>query len=1301
MKNKVRVAAKATKGRGNRWRKGESSNCNAATKKFRQRVNLMGPISKSSSNLDDFENLRLSSINLSAHSLGGGDETAREIKSVSMDVDQESMGSCNTFASIYTNCTNVSFSKLLEKWNPSSVLHKEMIAILATITETIKEKGGTESETEYFAILITLLETTDKDETLAAIAYLLGMVVRRLPDSVKKLKFSEMSQIFAAKIVANREKTNGYLMINLIRCLSEFIKSQEVVVLKSPATFAVYKVLLDLTLDPKPKIRKSAHRSIVNILKTSKLVYENAEHHALAEQTAKFCVDKFLSTSVNNINDALHMLNLMRDIITIIPSKALKVCCEAVTRVTTISHANPLLVNGGLSVFLQLFNSSSPLRGLTSQFNYILLNRLKDNRPSYTDSQLLPLWVAVMKEGYISLYSLDKSKCLIEISSLLSSLLPCFESESKIVHITVTTSIQQVIQTIIAPSLSELNYTVRATMADIFEDSLQFKYQNAWGFICSIIGTLIEHVGSQAPDLVSRFIKKLIDLREGYNTKFLPQIDIAISKAIKNLGPKIILDIVPLEMDLSDTNQFTHSWLIPLFRDNIEKTELRTFKTFFLPLAKRIEIKISTLDKVKQSIYIKLYSTLHNQIWSLLPSFCRHATDIKTAFTKDFASLLRNVIRENTVLRGYCLAGLRNLIKTVSSEEDKTILKYFAKGYLQDFITIYINPETSGSGKKDVLPTYETLRVYLTIADDEVREKSLETVMKNLRNFDGDVALRNYLLDILLLYIPFFTTKQIKLIYGEIILPVIQKSDENSHLKKIYKIIQEICCNPNCKEFILSLKVNIIDLFVGLFNSSPDQVKYLPVNSLDILCQKEIIQLEKKHIPIMLRLIIDSVETGREKCKKTAFVFLTNLPKYLNNNTTFIQQTLINQVTLHSPELRSAEILVLGHGIFDLEQEQLTNEVRGKLFQLLDLLKSEDRSIVRAVFQTINLWIKKTDKEELGHVAYNIVMALNNVSVDQRKSFRHEVKVLLTKLIRKFGYEMLSKLIPPFCEKVLRNIRKSEARKALSKNETSGDIFDDLASGTIATSTTHRSTKSMTDILNEDSDSDDSLLDEDDEDDKKSRASTRKSRKARSETFIEERGDEEEIVDLLAPNINSRIHSSNPLKSVAPKPKKKDEYHMTADGKISFNFKEMERGTKRKRGDEENNRSDEDDEDDDDMDERATKTNVSRTSKTSRTSKISKVSATTSHGTKASYKPGGQGIHRPVKKRKTGIKGAKTGEEFSSRKAGGDVKKKGSVDPFAYVPLNGALLNRRKKNKFKGYFNKLITTKSKPGKRQK
>lgn len=93
------------------------------------------------------------------------------------------------------------------------------------------------------------------------------------------------------------------------------------------------------------------------------------------------------------------------------------------------------------------------------------------------------------------------------------------------------------------------------------------------------------------------------------------------------------------------------------------------------------------------------------------------------------------------------------------------------------------------------------------------------------------------------------------------------------------------------------------------------------------------------------------------------------------------------------------------------------------------------------------------------------------------------------------------------------------------------------------------------------------------------------------------------------------------------------------------------------------------------------------------------------------YQAGGSGIHRPLaasvksghsrysKSSKVSAASRAPGSEYKSSKAGGDVKKKGKHEPYAYVALSRNSLNRRKRKGGSQF--KSISQKSKGGKKGK
>lgn len=74
-------------------------------------------------------------------------------------------------------------------------------------------------------------------------------------------------------------------------------------------------------------------------------------------------------------------------------------------------------------------------------------------------------------------------------------------------------------------------------------------------------------------------------------------------------------------------------------------------------------------------------------------------------------------------------------------------------------------------------------------------------------------------------------------------------------------------------------------------------------------------------------------------------------------------------------------------------------------------------------------------------------------------------------------------------------------------------------------------------------------------------------------------------------------------------------------------------------------------------------------------------------GSTQKYVAGGKGIHRPlgaqsvrsgVSRMSTGTAATSAyGSEYRGKKGKGDIKKKGKVDPYAYIPLSRNSLNKR------------------------
>ncbi|KAG2462021.1 UBTD1 protein, partial [Polypterus senegalus] len=133
------------------------------------------------------------------------------------------------------------------------VIVNKICAVLAAVTDVIRSQGGKETETEYFAALMTTLEVVDSGESMAAVAFLLNLVLKRVPSSVLIKKFSDTSKVFMNIMSSNASLESPLGLRLILSCLSTLLKKQDASVWSYASTLQVYHGLLSFTVHSKPK----------------------------------------------------------------------------------------------------------------------------------------------------------------------------------------------------------------------------------------------------------------------------------------------------------------------------------------------------------------------------------------------------------------------------------------------------------------------------------------------------------------------------------------------------------------------------------------------------------------------------------------------------------------------------------------------------------------------------------------------------------------------------------------------------------------------------------------------------------------------------------------------------------------------------------------------------------------------------------------------------------------------------------------------------------------------------------------
>ncbi|XP_037598517.1 RRP12-like protein [Cebus imitator] len=800
------------------------------------------------------------------------------------------------------------------------------------------------------------------------------------------------------------------------------------------------------------------------------------------------------------------------------------------------------------------------------------------------------------------------------------------------------------------------------------EEGLTYKFHAAWSSVLQLLCVFFEACGRQAHLVMRKCLQSLCDLRLSPHFPHTAALDQAVGAAVTSMGPEVVLQAVPLEIDGSEeTLDFPRSWLLPVIRDHVQETRLGFFTTYFLPLANTLKSKAMDLAQAVHTVESKIYDTLQWQIWTLLPGFCTRPTDVAASF-KGLARTLGMAISERPDLRVTVCQALRTLItKGCEAEADRAEVSRFAKNFLPILFNLYGQPVAGGDTPAPRRAVLETVRTYLTITDTQLVNSLLEKASEKVLDPDSPDFTRLSVLDLVVALAPCADEAAISKLYSTI-RPYLE-SKAHGVQKKAYRVLEEVCASPQGPG-ALFVQSHLEDLKKTLLDSLRSTSS--PAKRPRLKCLIHIVRkLSAEHEEFITALVPEVILCTKEVsvgARKNAFALLVEMGhaflRFGSNQEEALQRylVLIYPGLVGAVTMVSCSILALTHLLFEFKGLMGTSTVEQLLENVCLLLASRTRDVVKSALGFIKVLVTVMGVAHLAKHVQLVMEAIGKLSDDMRRHFRMKLRNLFTKFIRKFGFELVKRLLPEEYHKVLVNIRKAEARakrhRALSQaaaEEEDEEEDEEPAQG---------KGDSIEEIL---ADSED---EEDDGEEERSRGKEqRKLAQQRSRAWLKEGGGDEPL-NFLDPRVAQRVLATQPGPG---RGRKKDHgFKVSADGRLIIkeddtNKMEEEEGAKG-----------EDEEMADLMED------VIVRNKKHQKLKHQKGAEEEELEMPPQYQAGGSGIHRPVAKK------AMPGAEYKAKKAKGDVKRKGRPDPYAYIPLNRTKLNHRKKTKLQGQFKGLV-----------
>ena len=294
--------------------------------------------------------------------------------------------------------------------------------------------------------------------------------------------------------------------------------------------------------------------------------------------------------------------------------------------------------------------------------------------------------------------------------------------------------------------------------------------------------------------------------------------------------------------------------------------------------------------------------------------------------------------------------------------------------------------------------------------------------------------------------------ESISLLYRSI-KPLIKSDEQSSRVqKRAYKVFAEIC--QHYTEFVTAPErlQEIIDLMIGA-----TMVLQVSARHMRLKCIKFVVDgfdsNNEDHmniIPNIIGEILLSLKDANGKTRESAYQLLLSMAQVRNDMVTYFQ-IIVGALGAQTPHMRSAAVMALSRLVFEHARTDTTvQNVLPNLLQTVILLFDENsREVIKSVIGFVRVSVAALNKDQLEPLLPELIEGLMKFNRGKGR-FRAKIKIIIKKLVRTYGYEKITPLVPEGDTRLLTHMRKLAERAARRKaaniedGATAAGNFEDL-----------------------------------------------------------------------------------------------------------------------------------------------------------------------------------------------------------------------------------------------------------------
>lgn len=979
---------------------------------------------------------------------------------------------------------------------------KNLALVLSAVEENIAEQRSNNTPVAYFVSFLALLDqaldngSTVQENVAVAAAYFLDTVLPYTSTALLRQNFAEILTKLAP--VLTNQSAEPSLIKSSIGALETLLLAQDFQQWLLAGNVSPKRALVgmvELSFDARPKVRKRAQDAVFHILATPPPSPKGV--HPGGALCASLALNKLKElrseasarkkSSKAQTNPALiHTLQFATAVAksNSWPADMIDQLCDSLLDMS--GTQDQFLVGAVFGAFEGLFSSMTNDIDIEKYAKVMAI--LVDLKPSVDDNHLAASWLAVIATGFEGFAKLAPQSALQQLKELfiVVSEYLALQNGNTII------SAAQCMIALISEGFSERFLLHSAAESDTVDDVLQFmgeyvenhlfsiKFQNATKEILEFLTALVYKVRSRAnPDFlpalatVGKWRSNELD-----NFPFNKEAEDFIASFIASAGPEVVLDTLPLNLAQSGPSGPGRAWLLPLLRDNVRGASLQFYQRHLQPIVAVFEEKIAQ-DSKKDLLNTKVFRTIIDQVWLLLPHFCDLPTDLKTAFSEQYATDLALLLYAQPDLRTYICHGLRLLVESnlaygngamaddlvmqeqfpeAAARDNVQYLASMASNILSVLFNVFSSQQPDSRGfvldtidtylqiaeKSDLVATFDKVCGLLKTAMDE--EGPAQKPAKNSADQSSAPDLQLTMMDLVVAmakYVPPSSYTALLAIFSATVglqNPLMQK--------RSYRIILRLSEAAQGEQSLAQYMQDIQKVFTTTISSTHSSARASRLLALKYVVA-ELSTHDMHFIPAILQEVIMLTKDVNEKSRAAAFELLISMGHkmaaggVIDNLKTpgfdgqaaptdadLTQYFTMLSAGLASPlqHMVSAAITAISCVLYEFK-DQIPQELLVELCSTVELfLTSKSREIAKSAIGFVKVEVLALPDDMIRQNLPEMLHKLMAWSHEHKGHFKLKVKHIIERLMRKYGADVIEQSIPEEDRKLVTNIRKSRAR---------------------------------------------------------------------------------------------------------------------------------------------------------------------------------------------------------------------------------------------------------------------------------